>query len=91
MPGQEQGVSVSGSAAVIRGEQGRALVAEAQRRYLTDVALADTDVGPVYAEFDDVVIMITPERWTTWNIAQMNVEQFDGKLGVETGYLYPLD
>ena len=91
VPGQEQGVSVSGQADVIRGERGRALVAEAQRRYLTEVALADTKVGPVYAEFDDVVIRITPERWTTWNIAQMNVEQFEGKLSVETGYLYPLD
>jgi len=91
VPGQEQGISASGQAAVIRGERGRSLVAEAQQRYLTEIALADTNVGPVYAEFDDVVIMITPERWTTWNIAQMNARQFDGKLGVDTGYLYPLD
>ena len=91
VPGQEQGVSVSGQAAVIGGERGRALVAEAQQRYLTETALADTKVGLVYAEFDDVVIVITPQRWSTWNIAQMNAEQFDGKLGVATGYLYPLD
>ena len=91
MPGQEQGVSVSGRATVIRGERGRALVAEAQQRYLTEVALADEKVGPVYAEFDDVVIVLTPARWVTWDIAQMNAEQFDGKLGVGTGYLYPLD
>lgn len=91
VPGQEQGVSVSGQAEVIRGEQGRALVAEAQQRYLTKVALADEQVGPAYAEFDDVVIVLNPTRWVTWNIAQMNAEQFDGKLSVETGYLHPLD
>ena len=91
VPGQEQGVSVSGSAKVIGGEQGRVLVAAAQARYLTAVALADQRVGPVYAEFDDVVIELTPTHWVTWDIARMNVEQFDGILGVETGYLYPLD
>ena len=91
VPGQEQGVSVSGHAKVIGGERGRALVAEAQRRYLTQVAIDDAKVGPMYAEFDDVVIALVPDRWVTWNIAQMNAEQFDGKLGVETGYLHPLD
>jgi len=91
VPGQEQGVSVSGSATVIGGEQGRALVAEAQQRYLTKVALADENVGKVYAKFDDVVIVLEPTRWVTWDIAKMNTERFDGKLGVETGYLYPLD
>ena len=90
VPGQEQGVSVSGMAIVLGGEQGRILVAEAQQRYLTKVALDDVNVGKVYTEFDDVVIMLTPVRWTTWDIAKMNAEQFDGKLGVETGYLHPL-
>jgi PPOX class probable F420-dependent enzyme len=91
VPGQEQGVSVAGSATIIAGEQGRALVAQAQQRYLTAQALADPKVGPAYASFDDVVIALTPERWTTWNIAQMNAEQFDGILGVDSGYLYPYD
>ena len=91
VPGQEQGVSVSGSARVIGGDQGRVLVAEAQARYLTAVALADPRVGPVYAEFDDVVISLTPSRWVTWDIGRMNAQKFDGILGVETGYLHPLD
>lgn len=91
VPGQEQGIFVRGSAKIIGGEQGKALVAEAQRRYLTEIALADEDVRNAYAEFDDVVIALTPVRWTAWNIAKMNAERFDGKLSVETGYLYPLD
>ena len=91
VPGQEQGVSVSGFASVLGGEPGRTLVAEAQQRYLTQVALADENVGKVYAEFDDVVIVLKPTRWVTWDIAKMNAEIFDGKLGVESGYLYPLD
>jgi PPOX class probable F420-dependent enzyme len=91
VPGQEQGVSVSGLATVLGGEQGRTLVAEAQQRYLTQIALADENVGKVYAKFDDVVIALRPTRWVTWDIAKMNAERFDGKLGVESGYLYPLD
>ncbi|MEM7344227.1 MAG: pyridoxamine 5'-phosphate oxidase family protein [Chloroflexota bacterium] len=91
VPGKEQGVSVSGTATIIRGAAGRQLVAEAQQRYLTPQALNDPKIGPAYAEFDDVVIALTPERWTTWDIAQMNADTFDGVLGVESGYLYPLD
>ena len=91
VPGQEQGVSVSGMATIIEGAEGRALVAKSQQRYLTATALADPNVGPAYAEFDDVVIALTPQRWSTWDIAQMNQENFKGKLGVESGYLYPLD
>lgn len=91
VPGQEQGVSVAGAATIIAGPRGRALVAQAQQRYLTPKAIADPGIGPRYTEFDDVVIALTPQRWTTWNIAQMNVDQFDGRLGVESGYLYPYD
>lgn len=91
VPGQEQGVSVSGSATIIAGERGRTLVAQAQQRYLTAKALADPKVGPAYASFDDVVIVLTPERWTTWDIAQMNADNFDGILGVDSGYLYPYE
>lgn len=89
IPGQEQGVSVSGQATVIRGERGKSLVAEVHRCYLTEVALADPKVGPAFVEFDDVVIALKPTRWTTWDIAQMNTKQFGGLLGVEAGYLYP--
>ena len=91
VPGQEQGVSVSGSASIIGGKEGRALVAEAQQRYLTKVALSDKKVRNVYAQYDDVVIVLMPARWMTWDISKMNAKTFDGKLGVETGYLYPPD
>ena len=91
VPGQEQGISVSGNAEIIDGRRGRDLVAQAQRRYLTDKALYESNVGAAYAEFDDVVIALTPQRWTTWDIAQMNANTFDGMLGVESGYLYPYD
>lgn len=90
-PGREQGVSVSGIATILRGEAGRELVAQAQRRYLTPKAVADPKVGPRFVEFDDVVIALSPLRWTTWDIAQMNTNNFDGILGVESGYLYQLD
>lgn len=89
VPGQEQGVSVSGVATIIDGECGRDLVAQAQRRYLTPKAIYESNIGAAYAEFDDVVIALTPQRWTTWDISQMNANHFDGMLAVESGYLYP--
>lgn len=91
VPGQEQGVSVTGHATILEGERGRDLVAQAQSRYLTPKARYESKVGVAYAEFDDVVIALTPTKWTTWDIAQMNQNNFDGVLGVESGYLYPYD
>ena len=88
-PGLEQGVSVSGQTEVIRGEPARTLVAQAQQRYLTQIALDDPEVGPSYAALDDVVIALKPTRWLTWDIAGINTEQFGEKLSVESGYLYP--
>ena len=91
VPGQEQGVAVAGVATIIDGSRGRDLVAQAQQRYLTAKALADPTIGSAYTAFDDVVIALSPQRWTTWDIAQMNRDNFDGRLGVESGYLYPYD
>jgi PPOX class probable F420-dependent enzyme len=91
VPGQEQGVSVAGVATIIDGPRGRDLVAQAQQRYLTAKALADPTIGPAYTAFDDVVIALRPQRWTTWDIAQMNADNFAGRLSVESGYLYPYD
>ncbi len=91
VPGQEQGISVSGIATMIDGQRGRDLVAQAQARYLTAKARNESNVGATYAAFDDVMIALTPQRWTTWDIAQMNADNFGGILGVESGYLYPYD
>ncbi len=91
VPGQEQGVSAAGIATIIDGPRGRDLVAQAQQRYLTAKALTDPTIGPAYTAFDDVVIALSPQRWTTWDIAQMNADNFGGRLGVERGYLYPYD
>lgn len=91
VPGQEQGVAVAGVATIIDGPGGRNLVAQAQQRYLTAKALSDPQIGPAYATFDDVVIALNPQRWTTWDIAQMNADSFGGILGVERGYFYPYD
>lgn len=89
VPGQEQGVTASGSAIVIRSPNARTLVAEVHRRYLTEIAINDPKVGGVYARFDDAVICLLPQRWSTWNIGKMNADNFDGILSVESGYLHP--
>ncbi|MEZ4621904.1 MAG: pyridoxamine 5'-phosphate oxidase family protein [Caldilineaceae bacterium] len=91
VPGQEQGVTVTGPAQIIDGQRGHDLVAQAQARYLTAKARDESDIGAAYAAFDDVVIALTPQRWTTWDIGQMNQNTFGGILGVESGYLYPYD
>ncbi len=62
-----------------------------QARYLTERALGDPRVGGSFEASDDVVIRITPRTWVSWDMGELNARYFDGRLGTQTGYMYPLD
>ncbi|MGC2183083.1 MAG: hypothetical protein WA637_07385 [Terriglobales bacterium] len=53
--------------------------------------MADPQIGPVFASFDDVTIRLTPESWTTWDMAVLDAQALGGRLGGTPGYLLPLD
>jgi hypothetical protein len=53
--------------------------------------MADPQIEPVFASFDDVTIRITPNSWTAWDMAVLDVQAFGGKLSANPGYLLPLD
>lgn len=90
-PGIEQGLAVAGRAEVLTGAAAVPYREIVQARYLTPAALADPEVGPVFATYDDAVIQLAPERWTWWDIAASNRRKFGDKFSVAGGYLYPLD
>jgi general stress protein 26 len=90
-PGAERGVNGSGKAELISGEQSREINLRIHKRYLSAAALADPQIEPVFAAFDDVTIKITPGSWTAWDMAVLDAQAFGGKLGATPGYLLPLD
>ena len=88
--GKELGVSASGVAQLLEGEEGHKFAALVHEKYLTQEALSDPDVGPKFAAFDDVAIRLTPTRWITWDMGALDQQAFGGKLAARS-YLKPLE
>ena len=53
-PGSERGVSASGTAELISGDQSKEMNRRVHSRYMSAAAMADPGIEPVFASFDDV-------------------------------------
>jgi len=90
-PGAERGVTASGTAEVISGRHSQEINRRIHSRYMSAAAMADPQIGPVFASFDDVTIKLAPAAWITWDMATLDAQAFGGRLGATPGYLLPLD
>jgi PPOX class probable F420-dependent enzyme len=90
-PGTERGLTAAGRVEVISGKQSQEINQRIHGRYLSAAALADPQVGPVFASFDDVTLRLTPVSWITWDMAALDVQAFGGRLGKTPGYMLPVD
>jgi PPOX class probable F420-dependent enzyme len=63
-----RGVAASGRIDVVDGEEALEINARIHRRYVTDVGMADPQIGPPLSEGDDVTLRLTPERWQEWDL-----------------------
>jgi PPOX class probable F420-dependent enzyme len=90
-PATERGITAAGKVDVISGDQSREINHRIHSRYMSPAALADPQVGPVFASFDDVSLRLTPASWITWDMATLDAQVFGGRLGHTPGYLLPLD
>ena len=90
-PGFEYGLTASGTANSIRGDEAQRLSRQIHERYLTEKALSDPEIGAFFASYDDAVIRLSPRSWVSWDMGQPNIRFFGGKLSTESGYLFSLD
>ena len=84
------GVTIAGVAETLTGEPSKACNAEIHRKYLSEAALADPRVGPVFAAWDDVTLRITPASVIAWDMREADEQVFGGAMGTNPGYLLPL-
>ena len=78
-PGFEYGLTTSGSASAIRGDEAQALCAEIYARYLTEKALSDPTISTFFASHDDVVICLSPQTWASWDMGRANAPLLAGE------------
>ena len=90
-PAASYGVTLAGIAHVFSGESSRKCNAEIHRKYLSEAALADPKVGPVFAAWDDVTVRLTPASVIAWDMRQADQHVFGGAFKSNPAYLLPLE
>jgi PPOX class probable F420-dependent enzyme len=64
-----RGVVVRGRATVVTGVEAKELNRLVHERYLTDEALADQTIGPLFEAGDDVTVVVDCESVVGWDMA----------------------
>jgi PPOX class probable F420-dependent enzyme len=90
-PGKERGVTAVGKAELIPSGQSQEINRRIHSRYLSEAAITDPKVGPVFESFDDVTIRLTPVSWFAWDMAALDAQVFGGRLSGTPGYMLALD
>jgi len=90
-PAASRGISIAGTAQLLTGESSRQWNARVHGKYLSEAALADTRVGPVFAAWDDLTIQITPTSVIAWDMREADRQVFGGVFESNPGYLLPLE
>jgi PPOX class probable F420-dependent enzyme len=90
-PAASYGVTVTGTAQVLTGESSRKCNAEIHQKYLSQTALEDPKLGPVFAVWDDVTVRLTPASVIAWDMRQADQQVFGGAFKNNPGYLLPLE
>jgi PPOX class probable F420-dependent enzyme len=85
------GVNVSGIAKILTGEASRECNERVHQKYLSEGALADPKVGPVFSAWDDVTLQITPASIVAWDMREADRQAFSGSFARNPSYLLPLE
>jgi general stress protein 26 len=84
------GANLAGTTRVLTGDAAKQPIAAIHRKYLSEAALADPRVGPVFAAKDDAVIEITPVSVITWDGRESDRRFFGGAFSSNPAYRLPL-
>ena len=90
-PAASCGVTIAGTAQILSGDSARKCNLEIHHKYLSEAALADPRVGPVFELWDDVTIRITPNSVIAWDMRQLDRQVMGGAFESNPDYLLPLE
>ena len=89
-PLASRGVTCAGPVEILAGSAAQQMNLRIHRRYMSEAALNDSRVAPVFAGFDDVTIKIAPTALFTWDMRELDRAVMGGAMAT-AGYLLPLD
>jgi len=89
-PAASFGSNIAGRAQLVSGDLSHKWNDEIHRKYLSEAAMVDPKVGPVFELVDDVTIQITPTSVISWDMRYLDRQYFGGALASNPSYLLPL-
>jgi PPOX class probable F420-dependent enzyme len=89
--GREAGLSACGTVTLLQGEEAVPIARRVNEKYLTEIALADPVVGPVFETMSDVVVQLTPERWIAWDMGEVGEQLFADREVDEAAFFRPTE
>ena len=90
-PAASFGVTIMGKGTAVVGETSHKLNERIHRKYLSEAAMVDPKVGPVFAGWDDVTIQIAPTSVVVWDMREADKHVFGGAFAANPGYLLDLE
>lgn len=90
-PAASFGATIVGTGQFLTGEASRQSNDRIHRKYLSEAALSDPRVGPVFAGWDDVTIEITPASVISWDMREADRQVFGSAFEQNANYLLPLE
>jgi PPOX class probable F420-dependent enzyme len=90
-PAASHGITIAGTAEILTGEWSRMKNAKIHGKYLSEAAIADARIGPVFAAWDDITIQITPVSVIAWDMRQADLHVFGGAFASNPAYLLALE
>lgn len=88
-PAASRGVCLTGAARCLAGNDSREWNARIHGKYMSQTALADGRVGPVFAAWDDVTLEVTPASVIAWDMREADRQVFGGAFAANPAYLLP--
>jgi PPOX class probable F420-dependent enzyme len=90
-PAASHGINIAGTAQIITGDSSRTLNERVHAKYMSEGALGDPRVGPVFAGWDNMTIQITPTSVIAWDMREADKQVFGSAFEKNPGYLLPLE
>ncbi len=87
----QKGVTAICTVETLEGEKSRVINHRIHRRYMSEAAIANPKVGPPFESMDDITLRLVPQRWMTWDLAELDAQAFGGAFSRHPGYMLPLD
>jgi PPOX class probable F420-dependent enzyme len=87
--GREKGVAATGTATLLEGDEARPIIQRLQSAFITDGALNDPVIGGAFDGFHQAALIIDPERWSHWDMEQLDRDYLGGRL-LAGSLLHPL-